>query len=560
MTRRIYTLCLDNRTTKPGVRGINVSPPLTDAELHAFAKNGERTCVTKSNADYPYGQSEYGKEHAAGFIKYGNLQHIVVSSFYVYYYTKIDNFIICISETERINKEMPNTVEGTTEDSENTATSPSGDQENSGNYSPRKLSYDALGDGLKSQEPLLRGLLDMKRRVFEEDCRRTLESKYLLHYKLSCMLANAIRSYTYHMCQLFTETNLVHFKKNKSDFELPGKHSVKEYLLHVCGNSAIRRHELRHILQKCLDFDVFDSLSTHPLPFEMDESFESKMNGLWMYLDAIPFFPPCDVEYTKTKMPEEEEMRYEGLRLRSFHKVNMNVSYLRLAAAGFYSTKNGDETRCFSCGITHRHWGPRDNPFVVHSKRSPTCKHVTGTDDKNVPIQLSTGLAAVNRPPEDRRHDSTQQTNLSENLSQDRNPTEVLGATGSSRNNPTSSELEAPQSLPTQQSATPTREANGIAPVLSFGGSVHPHYSSSETRLASFNVWPEGHSQRPEELVRAGFFYAGNLTLFKSMSYHLDFTMALKLTAQSCCLFWTFKRKLPILIMFSKHRHLLKQI
>ncbi|XP_046571592.1 uncharacterized protein LOC124279761 [Haliotis rubra] len=86
---------------------------------------------------------------------------------------------------------------------------------------------------------------------------------------------------------------------------------------------------------------------------------------------------------------EEGDMTYEALRLRSFQGVDIVASSLCLVAAGFYATGDGDETRCFSCGITHRNWTSSDNPFQIHASISPTCNHVTGTDDNNVSIQCT---------------------------------------------------------------------------------------------------------------------------------------------------------------------------
>ncbi|XP_046370886.2 uncharacterized protein LOC124145220 [Haliotis rufescens] len=84
---------------------------------------------------------------------------------------------------------------------------------------------------------------------------------------------------------------------------------------------------------------------------------------------------------------EQGQMWYENLRLRSFYGVCIEASPLRLVAAGFYATGDGDETRCFSCGVTHRNWTGRDNPFEIHAAVSPSCNHVLDTDDNNVSIQ-----------------------------------------------------------------------------------------------------------------------------------------------------------------------------
>ncbi|XP_048239985.1 uncharacterized protein LOC124145218 isoform X1 [Haliotis rufescens] len=83
----------------------------------------------------------------------------------------------------------------------------------------------------------------------------------------------------------------------------------------------------------------------------------------------------------------EDQMVYEVLRLISFQGIHIETSQLQLAASGFYATGDGDETRCFSCRVTHRHWRRTDNPFIVHIRISPTCTHATATDERNVSIQ-----------------------------------------------------------------------------------------------------------------------------------------------------------------------------
>ncbi|XP_067676823.1 baculoviral IAP repeat-containing protein 7-B-like [Haliotis asinina] len=64
----------------------------------------------------------------------------------------------------------------------------------------------------------------------------------------------------------------------------------------------------------------------------------------------------------------QDIMRFEAMRLKSFHGITIAVSALVLARQGFYATGDGDETRCFSCGIRHRHWRQGDRPADVGHK------------------------------------------------------------------------------------------------------------------------------------------------------------------------------------------------
>lgn len=208
----------------------------------------------------------------------------------------------------------------------------------------------------------------------------------------------------------------------------------------------------------------------------------------------------------------DDEMRFEGLRLRSFHQVNMNVSYLRLAAAGFYATGNGDETRCFSCGVTHRKWQPKDNPHNLHSRKSPNCIHVTGTDARNVPLHMPAVSDGSHAPQV--RNRSTPETRVSERDSDGSVPSELLGAVGTSRDS------FSPPSYTTQQSGINCNDSIPASiPTTRFDSAVHPHYSNNALRLQSFQLWPEGHSQQPEDLVNAGFFYAGKCIVTKRRTY-----------------------------------------
>lgn len=65
----------------------------------------------------------------------------------------------------------------------------------------------------------------------------------------------------------------------------------------------------------------------------------------------------------------QDIMRFEAMRLKSFNGVTVAVSSLLLAREGFYATGDGDETRCFSCGIRYKHWRQRDSPAQVCHER-----------------------------------------------------------------------------------------------------------------------------------------------------------------------------------------------
>ncbi|AQQ79986.1 putative inhibitor of apoptosis [Leptopilina boulardi filamentous virus] len=47
-----------------------------------------------------------------------------------------------------------------------------------------------------------------------------------------------------------------------------------------------------------------------------------------------------------------------------------------LIESGFFYTKFSDYTTCFCCNLKMHDWNIEDNPFIVHSKLSPTCNYI----------------------------------------------------------------------------------------------------------------------------------------------------------------------------------------
>lgn len=71
----------------------------------------------------------------------------------------------------------------------------------------------------------------------------------------------------------------------------------------------------------------------------------------------------------------KKALNCEANRLKTFEKwdVSYKVSACRLANAGFFSTGNGDEVECFSCGLQIRDWTGEEKPKEAHLRRSPRC-------------------------------------------------------------------------------------------------------------------------------------------------------------------------------------------
>ncbi|KAL3863441.1 hypothetical protein ACJMK2_005197 [Sinanodonta woodiana] len=117
---------------------------------------------------------------------------------------------------------------------------------------------------------------------------------------------------------------------------------------------------------------------------------------------AIRFL--CSVEYivlpvslktyfkrvTEGTFTREEMMAYEWIRYASFNSFprSIDMSTTRLANAGFYSTGQGTQARCFCCKVTHDQWSRGDDPYEVHRRISPNCPFLRGEAHcpQNIPI------------------------------------------------------------------------------------------------------------------------------------------------------------------------------
>ncbi|XP_071115032.1 baculoviral IAP repeat-containing protein 7-B-like [Haliotis cracherodii] len=182
---------------------------------------------------------------------------------------------------------------------------------------------------------------------------------------------------------------------------------------------------------------------------------------------------------TRNGVPLECVMVYEALRLKSFFGVDIAVSRIQLAKAGFYATGDGDETRCFCCGVRYRNWQHGDKPASVPHKHY--CRHNHDLHRGNVsftenPLSSSIDCALTQLwyPTSDFDvHDPSPEIQRLSITHPNRRPRSAI----------------SPQ---------PTAGTNHQA----------PGYSSETNRLASFRGWPSERFLR--ELSAAGFYYTGN--------------------------------------------------
>ncbi|XP_046571620.1 uncharacterized protein LOC124279784 [Haliotis rubra] len=168
---------------------------------------------------------------------------------------------------------------------------------------------------------------------------------------------------------------------------------------------------------------------------------------------------------------------FEARRLKSFLGVDIAVSRIELAKAGFYATGDGDETRCFSCGVRYKNWRQGERPDNVIHKHN--CRHSHGLHRGNVPftedpLPLSTDITSS------RLWYPTSDYDL-----HDPQP-----------------EIHSPY--------LPPRPGSLISSVP--GTDYHtPDYNQGSDRLASFRGWPRERGPTPRQLAAAGFYYTGFL-------------------------------------------------
>lgn len=153
-------------------------------------------------------------------------------------------------------------------------------------------------------------------------------------------------------------------------------------------------------------------------------------------------------------------------RRKSFVDNNWSshIQYIELAQLGFYFTKKPDSVKCAFCYLDLSEFEPNDEPLKEHLKFSPNCPLLRRRETYNEPLDFE----ALDKilPP----------------VSYDE--------CGSRRKK--------------------SRVEDDVA---------YPDYRLPSIRMKSFETWPVGIKQRPEDLCEAGFFYSGQsdvtVNLFK---------------------------------------------
>ncbi|XP_013402166.1 uncharacterized protein LOC106167829, partial [Lingula anatina] len=175
---------------------------------------------------------------------------------------------------------------------------------------------------------------------------------------------------------------------------------------------------------------------------------------------------PSNASHRTSNVPSR--MRNESDRLTTFVNWPSGAGVLPrdLARAGFFYVGMGDRVQCAFCEGVLRNWEPGDQPMQEHRRYLSTCPFILGLEVGNIPVEEpSTALPLA----------------VSESQRQ-----AVGGSTTGSEN-----------------------ATNGATLGILTARPRHEKYAIENTRVQTFANWPPSRIPCPEELARAGFFYAG---------------------------------------------------
>ncbi|XP_076084056.1 baculoviral IAP repeat-containing protein 3-like [Mytilus galloprovincialis] len=294
-----------------------------------------------------------------------------------------------------------------------------------------------------------------------------------------------------------------------------------------------------YMLADILRFRSFSLSVEIVMPSSMDKYFNNMANG--------------------QSQRANNSMSVEMLRIYSLRDFprNINISMIRLARAGFYSTGNSTETRCFRCGVIYRDWISGDDPMHIHRQLSPTCDLVSNGDGRD-----NIGEELQNTRKQERREGQSSNSNgistghvslpSNENIGSLNNVTSRQHHHGVSHNNPSArnvdhhdtvrnepTEISIPR-IQSHESNTYTHSnktfnsncninsqnmsTNNNCPASDYERNCtnnqadtdiqnlsprYVNYSPLQIRISSFEGWPGYLNQTPRAMALAGFLFAG---------------------------------------------------
>jgi len=190
------------------------------------------------------------------------------------------------------------------------------------------------------------------------------------------------------------------------------------------------------------------------------------------------------------KFTSYDSLRFEKVRLETF--IDWPIKWLHpaeLAADGFYYLRTADHCACIFCRGIIGVWESGDTPRKEHHRHFPHCPFIRGQPVGNVPITHGNTLP------------SWSSWSSRENIPHQINQIIDIDICGTSRQPGSHSECR-------RDISTVEASLNGIG-LTQYHGPEHKDYVTSESRIKSFDGWPESVTQIPQDLVEAGFFYCG---------------------------------------------------
>ncbi|XP_063417371.1 baculoviral IAP repeat-containing protein 3-like [Mytilus trossulus] len=252
-----------------------------------------------------------------------------------------------------------------------------------------------------------------------------------------------------------------------------------------------------------------------------------------------------------------DSMSTEMLRLFSLRNFprNINISMVRLAGAGFYSTGNSTETKCFVCEVFYPDWISGDDPMHIHRQISPSCDLVVngnrqdtiGEELQNVRRQERLEVQSFNLNVLSSGNDTlhlNENNCLSNVLTSEQKHNDISDITSSDRHFPHHDIVEdqptvvSPQWSQSNASNTysdknPTincknnsqnigitnnstacnyeRDSSNNQRDICIQNQIprYVSYAPLQVRISSFEGWPGYLNQTPREMALAGFLFAG---------------------------------------------------
>lgn len=179
---------------------------------------------------------------------------------------------------------------------------------------------------------------------------------------------------------------------------------------------------------------------------------------------------PCVVSPPSIPSSSTFDYKNEATRLASFENwpIPDIVTPEALAKAGFYSLRNGDNTKCAFCKGVVRAWEPTDIPDFEHKRHFPSCPFVVNV----INPRIENNENPSSRAPYESEYKNVYIINNSVDGSLDE-----LG-------------------------------------VQKHNGPKRIDYGTVEARLRSFRTWSPHLIQTADVLAQAGFYYEGKVFIF----------------------------------------------